>query len=344
LLASLPRRTRGVFPTPDAGDKKFKRRKRGDITIPYLRLLTPGLHTLIVDHGRPRWRSLGVPVGGAADRFALAIGNALVGNPPDAAALEISLNGPTLTADSDIACVLYGAPFEMTIDGSPQETGKTFTLHSGEELRIGGTPSGMRAYLCVRGGLQTPTILGSRSSLEPLRAEAELPCQTAVTHIRHFHHDFAWNAEPRLLRVVDGGQADWFRADEFYRQAFTVTPASNRMGLRLSGLYLSPPETGEEGGGARELVSEPVCPGSVQVTRDGQCIVLGVDGQTIGGYPKIAQVVSADLDKLAQLRPGESIRFERVTLETAEALYRAKQIELREWLTRLRTAEAFAAV
>jgi antagonist of KipI len=274
-----------------------------------------------------------VPVGGAADRFALAIGNALAGNPPAAAALEISLNGPTLAADSEVACVLYGAPFDMTINGSPHHAGKTFTLHRGEELRIGGTPSGMRGYLCVRGGLQTPIVLDSRSSLEALRAGIELPCQSGVIHIRHFRHDFAWNAEPRLLRVVDGAQADWFREDEFYARFFTVTPASNRMGLRLRGEALTMPE--------RELESEPVCPGSVQVTRDGQCIVLGVDGQTIGGYPKIAQVVSADLDKLAQLRPGESIRFERVTLEIADALYRAKQAELREWLTRLRTAEAF---
>jgi biotin-dependent carboxylase-like uncharacterized protein len=300
-----------------------------------LRLLNPGLCTLIVDHGRPRCRGLGVPVGGAADRFALDIGNALVGNPPGTAALEISLNGPTLTSESDVACVLYGSPFEMTLDGSAYDVGKTFTLQRGQELRIGGTASGMRAYLCVRGGLQTPIVLDSRSSLEPLRAGAVLPCQAGVLHVRHFRHDFVWNSEPRLLRVVDGGQADWFRTDEFYSQSFTVTPASNRMGLRLQGAALTLPE--------RELESEPVCPGSVQVTRDGQCIILGVDGQTIGGYPKIAQVVSGDLDKLAQLRPGESIRFQRVTLATAEALYRAKQTELREWLTRLRTAEAFAS-
>lgn len=297
-----------------------------------------------MDHGRPRSRRLGVPVGGAADRLALDIGNALVGNPPDAAALEISLNGPTLTADSEVACVVYGAPFGITIDGSAHEAGKTFTLHPGEELRIGGTPSGMCAYLCVRGGLQTPMVLESRSSLEPLRAGVELPCQAGVIHVRHFRHDFAWNAEPQLLRVVDGTQADWFQGEEFYSQSFAVTPASNRMGLRLRGPPLSPPKLGgERGGPERELESEPVCPGSVQVTRDGQCIILGVDGQTIGGYPKIAQVISADLDKLAQLRPGEAIRFQRVTLAAAEALYRAKQGELREWLTRLRTAEAFAS-
>jgi biotin-dependent carboxylase-like uncharacterized protein len=293
------------------------------------------LCTLVVDHGRPRSRSLGVPVGGAADRFALAIGNALVGNPPDAAALEISLSGPTLTADSELACVLYGAPFEMTLGGSAWEAGRTFTLKPGDELRIGGTPRGMRAYLCVRGGLQTPVILGSRSSLEPLPAGAELQCQPGVINVRHFAHDFAWNAEPRRLGVVAGPQADWFRTEEFDPQEFNVTPAANRMGLRLRGQPLMLPE--------RELVSEPVCPGSVQVTRDGQCIMLGVDGQTIGGYPKIAQVISADLDKLAQLRPGDQVRFQRVTQETAEELYRAKQAELREWTTRLRTAEVFAS-
>jgi biotin-dependent carboxylase-like uncharacterized protein len=288
-----------------------------------------------VDHGRPRSRSLGVSVGGAADRFALAVGNALVGNPPDAAALEISVNGPTFASDAPLACVLYGAPFEMILGGTVWEAGKTFTLHPGEELRIGGTPRGLRAYLCVHGGLQTPIVLDSRSSLEPLRAGAELPCQPGVIHVRRFEHEFAWNAEPRSLRAVDGPQVDWFRVEEFYPQAFTVTPASNRMGLRLRGEALTLPE--------RELVSEPVCPGSVQVTRDGQCIVLGVDGQTIGGYPKLAQVVSADLDKLGQLRPGEQLRFQRVTQETAEALYRAKQAELREWCTRLRTAEVFGS-
>lgn len=309
-----------------------------------LTVANPGLCTLIVDHGRPRFRSLGVPVGGAADRFALAIGNALVGNPPDATALEISLHGPTLTANEDIACVLYGAPFDMTLGGRIQEIGRTFSLPRGERLRIGGTLSGMRAYLCMRGGLHTPIVLGSRSSLEPLRAGAELPCQANVTPVRHFRHAFAWNAEPRLLRVMDGVQADWFCVEDFHGQDFTVSPACNRMGLRLQAPPLLPHCIGgEKGGPSREMESEPVCPGSVQVTRDGQCIVLGVDGQTIGGYPKIAQVVEADLDKLAQLRPGETIRFQRVTREIAEALYRAKRAELREWLTRLRTMEAFAS-
>src|SRR5581483_334951 len=116
-----------------------------------LKVLAPGLHTLVVDHGRPRSRSLGVPVGGAADRFSLTLGNALVGNPPDAAALEISLAGPTLRASGELACVVYGAPFDLASNRQPLTAGTTFTLHDGEELRIGGASDGARAYLCVQG-------------------------------------------------------------------------------------------------------------------------------------------------------------------------------------------------
>ena len=291
-----------------------------------LRILEPGLYTLLVDFGRPGSRSLGVPVGGAADRTALALGNALVGNPPDAAALEVCLAGPTLQADCNLACVLYGAPFEIHSDRQRLTAGKTFTLRPGETLTIGGTPERMRAYFCVRGGFEVRPILGSRSSLEPLRTGAVLPCTPGVIHARFLCRPWGWEQEHGTLRVMDGPQADWFEVEEFYSQPFTVTPASNRMGLRLAGRPLRLP--------GRELVSEPVCPGSVQVTRDGQCIVLGVDGQTIGGYPKIAQVISADCDQLGQLRPGDRVRFVRVSLEEAEALYRQREAELREWVTR----------
>ncbi len=297
-----------------------------------LTVLRPGLYTLVVDQGRPHSRSLGVPVGGAADRFALALGNGLVANDPDAAALEVALAGPTLRADADLACVLYGAPFEISTDRQPVQMGKTFTLHAGEELRIGGTARGMRAYLCVRGGLQTPMVLGSRSSFQPLVAGAELPCLTGRTHARRLALPEE-DPTPAVLRVVEGPQADWFQAEEFYDgPGFTVAPASNRMGLRLQGRPLTLP--------GRELVSEPVCPGAVQVTRDGQCIVLGADGQTIGGYPKIAQVIAADLDRLGQIRPGTPVKFARVGLEEAAWLYRQRQADLRGWLSRLRTAES----
>jgi len=294
-------------------------------------VLSPGLCTLLVDHGRPRTRSLGVPVGGAADRFSLALGNALVGNPPDAPALEVCLSGPVLRADEDLACVLFGAPFELSAGWRRLTAGKPFTLHPGEELSIHGTAERARAYLCVAGGLDGPEVLGSRSSLQPLVAGDEFPCRSGTIAPRFLHASFEWAAEPYLLRFLPGAQASWFANDRFEGQDFTVTPASNRMGLRLHAEPLSPPE--------REIVSEPVCPGTVQVTRDGQCIVLGVDGQTIGGYPKIAQVIDADLDKIGQLRPGDVVHFRRVGVEEAEDLYQCKRRELREWLVRLNVAE-----
>jgi biotin-dependent carboxylase-like uncharacterized protein len=293
-----------------------------------LTVLRPGLHTLVVDHGRPGYRSLGMPVGGAADRFALAIGNALVGNPPDAAALELTLAGPTLVADAELACVVYGAPFDLAGGAALLNAGTTFTLHAGQELHIGGTTQGMRAYFCVRGGLEAPLVLGSRSGFEPLGAGATLGCHPGRMRGRSVRID---EASDPVLRALDGPQAAWFPQGEFFGRRFLVTPASDRMGHRLSGPPLTVPE--------RELVSEPVCPGAVQVTHDGQCIVLGVDGQTIGGYPKVAQVITADLDRLGQLRPGQEVDFRRVDLTEAERLYHDRQAVLREWVYRLRAAE-----
>jgi 5-oxoprolinase (ATP-hydrolysing) subunit C len=294
-------------------------------------VLSPGLCTLLVDRGRPRTRSLGVPVGGAADRFSLALGNALVGNPPDAPALEVCLSGPVLRADEDLACVLFGAPFELSAGQHHLTAGKTFTLHAGEELSIHGTAEKARAYLCVAGGVDGPEVLGSRSSLQQLVTGAEFSCRSGTIAPRFLHASFEWDTEPQLLHFLPGAQATWFADDRFEGQDFTVTPASNRMGLRLHAEPLSPPEC--------EIVSEPVCPGTVQVTRDGQCIVLGVDGQTIGGYPKIAQVIAADLDKIGQFRPGDVVHFRRVGVEEAEDRYQRKRRELREWLVRLNVAE-----
>jgi biotin-dependent carboxylase-like uncharacterized protein len=316
-----------------------------------LRVLEPGLCSLVVDHGRPRTRSLGVPVGGAADCSAMAIGNAMLGNPPDAAALEITLVGPALSAWRRAGAVVVGAPFQLSSGRQPLTTNKSFILAADEELHIGGAPHGARAYLCVVGGFQTPVVLGSRSSLAPLRGGEELPCSQSETSAHFVRDEFPSEVVPSLapdlragrhrLRVVPGAQIDWFPASaddtaftldpaDFY----TVSPASNRMGLRLSGRALAVPP--------REMVSEPVCPGAIQVTQDGQPIVLGVDGQTIGGYPKVAQVISADLDLLGQLRPGNRICFETVTLERAGEIYRARAHSLEQLCQRIRlAAQAF---
>ncbi len=298
-----------------------------------LTVLDPGPYSLLVDFGRPGSRALGVPVGGAADRAALALGNALVGNPPDAVGLELTLAGPTLRAEHPTACVVFGAPFTLTVIGEgPVPAGTTFTLEPGDVLRIGGTPEGVRGYLCVAGGFDAPLVLGSRSALDPLRAGDQLTCRPSHAAGRSLlfvssHPLTPSPPHPVILRALDGPQRDWFEGDRFFTQTYTVTPASNRMGLRLAGEPLARR--------AGELVSEPVAPGAVQVTNDGLPVVLGADGQTIGGYPKVAHVVRADLDRLGQLRPGTAVRFRRVSPEEAEAAARERAAWLREWLTRL---------
>jgi 5-oxoprolinase (ATP-hydrolysing) subunit C len=295
-----------------------------------------GLLSLLVDAGRPPTRHLGVPLGGAADRAALALGNALVGNPPEAVAVEVTLSGPTIEAVHSTACVIFGAPFLSTVNGHPITAGTTFTLKPGGVLRVGGAVSGARGYLCVAGGFDAPPVLGSRSALEPLRAGAELKCRPSRIEPRSLSlpltpYPSHARGEGRLLRVLDGPQRDWFADGAFLDRDYEVTPASNRMGLRLKGEPLA-----RRPG---ELVSEAVAPGAVQVTNDGLPVVIGVDGQTIGGYPKIAHVIRADLDRLAQLRPGDRVRFARVTPEEADCAAKERAAFLKEWLTRLRIAD-----
>jgi biotin-dependent carboxylase-like uncharacterized protein len=293
-----------------------------------LAVLSPGLYSLLVDHGRPAARALGVPVGGAADRAALALGNALVGNPPAAAALELTLAGPTLRADHPTAAVVFGAPFALSVNSRPTAAGTPFLLHPGDVLVVGGTPTGARGYLCVAGGFDAPAVLGSRSGLDPVTAGDVLTCRpSAGVARRSLPFQSFDESDASVLRAVDGPQRDWFPAAGFFGVAYTVAPASNRMGVRLAGDPL-PRRPGE-------LASEAVAPGAVQVTNDGLPVVLGADGQTIGGYPKVAHVVRADLDKLAQLRPGAAVRFERVTHREAEEVATERARRLREWLVRL---------
>lgn len=299
-------------------------------------VLAAGVESRLVDAGRPSSRGFGVPVGGAADRRSWRLGNALVGNSFGALALEIALAGPTLRAERPIHGAVFGAPFVVATDRRTLEAGRTFNLEAGETLRIGGVPVGVRAYVCVRGGFEAPTILGNRSALAPIRVGERLECPESRGPIRYVGGDHPTLAIPSNweLRVLPGLQRDRFPGGEtgfppaFLAGPYRATRASNRMGLRLEGPPLAVP--------AEEIVSEPVCPGTIQATRDGQCIVLGMDGQTIGGYPKLAQVIQADLDALGQIRPGDEVRFIPCDLDAAHALYLKREDETREWEMRWR--------
>jgi biotin-dependent carboxylase-like uncharacterized protein len=254
--------------------------------------------------------------------------NALVGNPPDTAALEIAVKGPILRAESNIGCALVGAPFVVTCNGIPLQAQSSFQLRQGDELYLGGCPRGMRAYLAVAGGFHETPILGSRSSLTPLPAGTRLVCEASCRRPMRISPDCPFLVQPthRRLRVIPGPQAGWFPPAALEGREYVVSPASNRMGIRLDGDAL-PID--------REMISEPVCPGSVQITREGQPIILGVDGQTIGGYPKIAVVIDADLDALGQLRPGDRVVFEAVEYSAADTAWNERQRTLAEWVTRI---------
>jgi 5-oxoprolinase (ATP-hydrolysing) subunit C len=338
-----------------------------------LTVLDPGLQSLPVDLGRTGARALGVPLGGAADRRSFQFGNLLLGNPADAVAVEVTLKGPTLRAEVEAVAVVFGAPFVVTVNGREIPPNTTFRLTRGDTLRIGGTPIGCRAYLCTAGGFDVPEVLGSRSALSPLKAGDVLTCGASAGRVGRgiraedltprpplrpgegVFNGKTWlatslnDAERRittnplrdgeggernspgevfhLLRALPGPQADWFPTGGFFDQPFTVAPASDRMGVRLLGEPI-PKRAGE-------LTSEPVAPGAVQVTNDGRPIVLGVDGQTVGGYPKVAHVIRADLDLLGQLRPGDAVCFSPVTADEANSAAEARAKELKLWRLRL---------
>lgn len=246
--------------------------------------------------------------------------NRLLQNPPDAACLEITLVGPTITTDQPVGLAVFGANFQMTIDGESREMG-TFTLYPNQTLSINGCTRGCRGYVAVCGGLRTETILNSRTSFELLQANTILRCEPSTVRGRTLpasDMDGIWNEFLNLpspargtIRALAGTQADWFD-ETFWSREYQVSPASNRMGLRLLGEPISKPN--------REMVSEAVAPGAVQITNDGRPIVLGVDGQTIGGYPKVAHVITADLPRLGQCRPNQHIRFINVTMDDVRTI------------------------
>lgn len=331
-----------------------------------LRVLSPGLFSLPVGLARPGRRALGVPPGGAADVASFMLGNALVGNAPHTLAVELTLLGPTLRAETDTGCVVFGAPFEITRNGEPIPVNQTFTLRAGEVLKIGGTPTGCRAYLCVPGGVPLSPVPAPLAAGELLAcAESQVRGRSILwgngmdrygfpptRHVATLPSDLphkgggGMNTSPLVgeggprsgpgrgeitLRTLPGPQRDWFPDDSFFTRTWTVGEASNRMGVRLVGEPI-PKRAGE-------LVSEPVASGAVQVTHDGRPIILGVDGQTIGGYPKVAHVVRADLDRVGQLRPGDAVRFIEVTTDEAESLAGVKWEELNGWLWRLSAGE-----
>ncbi len=304
-----------------------------------LKLLAPGMLSSIQDKGRLGFGSFGVPRSGAIDPVSLRLGNALVGNDPYEAAIEFRLMGPTITAKNGsirvaIAC---HAEAELTAFQTDEKhlisPWQTVIINEGDVLKILALQSGATGYLCVEGGLDIDPILGSCSTYA--RAKMGSPLQ-ANDELRVTQTAMPWQCERKLieplqntgapLHVILGPQDDYFSDEEinrFLKKGFKVSSDVDRMGIRLEGSkILALPEKGSD------LISDGLVAGAIQVPGNGQPIILSVDCQSVGGYPKIATVVSADLHIMGQLSPGNEIQFEAVNLEQAQSLYSDRETEI----------------
>ena len=306
-----------------------------------IEVIRGGMLTTVQDLGRRGYQSLGVVAGGAADPFAARIANFLVGNPEKAALLEMAFAGPKLRFQENSVVAWCGADFTATCDGEPLPKNRPVSLAAGSVLGFGGTKSGAMAWLAVAGGIDVPEVMGSRSTDltgkfggfegRKLAAGDRLPIERNDSLKSLPPGAAPWSLIPERLvavcgpgvvRVMRGPEWEWFSEEAreaFFQSIFEVTKDGNRMGTRLSGPSLPLAEPGE-------MISAAVDYGVIQVPPSGQPIVLGVDRQTIGGYPRIGVVATVDLSKLAQLRPGETVRFHEIqTHEAHELLLRRER-------------------
>ncbi len=301
-------------------------------------VLTPGAYTTVQDAGRYGFQKMGVPVSGVLDPFAHAAANILVGNPPDRAVLEITVTGPKLEVLAACDVALCGGEFNITLNEEPVQCWSSFAVIPGDVIEVHQVKSGCRGYLAVTGGIDVPRVMGSRSTYaggrigglagRPLAPGDELPAAggTRNTGPRAVPEELRpSHPEEISLLAIAGPQDDYF--DEglelLFSSSYMVTAKADRMGYRLKG-----PDIPIADGKPQSIVSEPSMPGGIQIPADRQPIVLLVE-QTVGGYAKIATVISSDLSKVAQATPGDTVRFVRTSMEEAHRLVREQHDKLR---------------
>ena len=302
-----------------------------------VKVLRPGLLTTLQDYGRHGFQRVGLCPGGAMDKVSLTLANALVGNALDEAALEMTVIGPEILFEEDTLVAVCGAEFQSSFPHN-----RPVLARKGTRFNVGRATRGARAYLAVAGGFAVEPVLGSRSTYLPghfggldgraLKHGDVLPLREpqAVERFTSLKKTkdgtVKWSArpltvpdrEPILVHVIEGQHFPSFDSNSqraFFDTVWSVAPDSNRMGFRLSGPPLGRPE-------ADEILSGPTCLGSVQVPPSGVPIALMADHQTTGGYPRIAEIASADVARLAQLAPGGKVHFAKCSLEMATELRR----------------------
>ncbi|MEO6212916.1 MAG: biotin-dependent carboxyltransferase family protein [Vicinamibacterales bacterium] len=293
--------------------------------MPAFTVLRGGMLSTVQDLGRWGLQHLGVPVAGPMDWYSHRLANRLVGNPDDAAAIEMTLIGPELVTDADVICAAAGGAFEVTAGQQLVPLHAPFTLMRGQRMRFRLCGAGARATVAVRGGISVPAVMGSRSTSlisrvgpfggRALAAGDVLPIGRPSMASRPTGPPLPINQGGARVRVLWGPHAARFTPEAvraFHTSRYEVTPESNRMGYRLSGTALA-----FGASGSIDMLSDATPIGSLQVPPSGLPILLMADRQTTGGYPKIATVITADLPLAGQLAPGDWIEFVPVTRAAA---------------------------
>lgn len=300
-----------------------------------IEVLKPGACTTVQDLGRTGYQHLGVPVSGAMDEVAHRLANSLVGNPAHAATLEVTLMGPALRFQADTVIACCGADLSASVDGMAVPLATAFPVQAGAILQFGRRVSGLRGYLAVQGGFTVPDVMGSSSTYAragfggfdgralrkgdvlhfaasapglPERSQAALSAETALLAAADGQGPVRVVAGPEWEEFTAAARALWLS------EPWRISPQSDRMGYRFEGALL-------ERSTQSSILSEPVTFGTVQVPPDGQPIVLMAERQTTGGYPRIANVIAADLFRLAQCAPGDHVKFALVDMDVAQQLF-----------------------
>ena len=292
-----------------------------------LEVLREGLQSTVQDQGRFGYAHLGVSASGAADNFSLIIGNILVGNPKHYAGIEMTIIGDKYRFKSDAYIALTGSEFEAELDNNSIPFWKRLLIKKGQILDIRSTKNGARCYLCVAGGINIKDVMGAKTTHltsgigglhgRILKKLDELDfglLDDSIKPIQNLNDSIT--TDTKIIKVTKGVQWSWFdknQKNKLFQHQYQVEKLSNRMGLRLFGNAI---KTNRE----NEITTAGISLGSIQIPGGGQPIISFVEHQTTGGYPIIANVISADIRKVGQLKAGDCFQFELISLGSAEKL------------------------
>lgn len=317
-----------------------------------IKVLKPGVLATIQDLGRFGSQKYGVIVGGAMDSLAVRIANILVGNEEAEATIEITMYGTELQFENEHLIAITGGDLEPKIDGKPLSMWRPVLVQKGQVLTFNSPTSGCRAYIALSGGLRVPKVMGSKSTYtqaniggykgRELRKDDVLFCEEIseqgknfIRKLKKLNTPVQWSVnyspfyfyKSERIRILKGSEFDWFENESqrnFLSETYRITLNSNRMGCQLEGEKLSLINKSE-------LLSEGVTYGTIQVPTNGLPIILMAERQTTGGYPKIGQVVTVDLPRLAQMQPGNTIKFETISIDEAEKLLLQQERDIHEF-------------